>query len=74
MLELPESRLQVHCLLLLLFCLETLLRRLVPVGEGFSVHDKHVVNTVCPYIPEVADQQVSLMLKFLQSHRLIVVK
>ena len=50
----------LHVFLLLLFILirylEGILRRLVQVGEGVSVHVTHVVNTVCPSLSEVADQ------------------
>ena len=42
-----------------------------PVGEGVSVHDTHVMNTVCPSLPGVADQKVSLLLGILQHHRWI---
>ena len=30
---------------------------------GISVHDAHVVNTVSPILPEVADQEVSLLFR-----------
>ena len=26
------------------------------VGDGLSIHDTHVVNTVCPLRPEVSDE------------------
>ena len=56
------TRLQVLILLLLLFHLKTLLRCLFPVGDGVSVHNMHVINTVYPSMPEFADQQVSILL------------
>ena len=39
-----------------------LLQKLVLVGEGVSVHNIHVVNTVCTYLPEVVDYKVLLWL------------
>ena len=57
-----QAILQVFLLLLLLRRMETLPRRLVSVREGFSVHCTHVVNNVRPSMPEVADQQVFLLL------------
>ena len=59
---LPETILQVLMLRILLLHLEALLRRLFLVGEGINVHDTHVMNTVCPSLPEVAGQQISLLL------------
>ena len=41
-----ESSFQVFLILLLLHCLESLLRHLVLVGEGISVHDTHIMSTV----------------------------
>ena len=38
------------------------------VGEGVSVHDMHVVNNVCPSMPEAVDQQVYLLLQMIQIH------
>ena len=54
MADFPEASLQVYLLLLILRRLEKLLRRFVPVGEVVSVQDTHVMNTVCPYLAEVA--------------------
>ena len=45
------KRLQVLIILLLLFHLKTLIRRLFPVGDGVSVHNTHAVNTVRPSLP-----------------------
>ena len=36
---------------------------LLPIGLCISVHDTHVVNTVCPIVPEVLDQKVSLLFR-----------
>ena len=38
-------------------------RQPVLVREGVSIHNTHVMNAVCPYLPEFADQEVSLMLR-----------
>ena len=56
---LPEARL--HIIILHICRLEALLQRHVPVVEDISVHNTHVVNTFLPPLPEVADQQVSLL-------------
>ena len=72
MTELPEARLQVLILLIILRRMETLLQRLVTMGEGVIFHDTNVVNTVRLYLPEVSDQQVSLLLQMLQIHGWIV--
>ena len=32
------------------------------VGEGISIHDTHVVNTVSPSQTEVADKELPLLL------------
>ena len=34
-----------------------------PMRWGVSVHNTNVVNTVCPLLPEVTDQQVALLLR-----------
>ena len=56
-----EARLQV----LLIFCLrclvKTLLRCILNIRLGVSVHDTHVVNTVSPFIPEVPDQKAEFL-------------
>ena len=57
-----ETRLQVILLLVLLCLQEKLLQRIVPVGEGVSIHSTHVVNVIHPYLSWVLDQQVSLLL------------
>ena len=54
-------------ILIPLLChLDKLLGQLVPMREGVSVHDSHVVNNVCPSLTEVANQKVSLILIILQ--------
>ena len=58
-----EEILQVHLLLTLLRLLQTFLGGLLPIGLCISVHDTHVVNTVCPVGPEVPDQKVSLLFR-----------
>ena len=63
MAALLEEGLQVLLIFLLLRRLEEILWRLVLVGEGVSVHDTDVINTVRPYISEVAYQQISLLLQ-----------
>ena len=63
-----DKILQVILIIFLLCCLETLLRIIFLVREGFSVHDTHVVNTVRPSLPDVADQKVSLLLVIIQRH------
>ena len=68
---LPDSILQVFLLLLLLCRLETLLQRLVLVREGVSVHDTNVVETIRPSLPDVLDQQISLLIQCLLRHRSI---
>ena len=44
------------------------------VGEGISVHDTYVVNTDHTYLPDVADQQISLLLWYLFNRGRIVMK
>ena len=50
---------------------EALLWRLVPAREGASVHENHVANNSCPYLPEVADHQISLLIGRLPGSYLI---
>ena len=33
------------------------------MGLGISIHDAHVVNNVYPILPEVTDQEVSLLFR-----------
>ena len=58
-----KASLQVHLLLTPLRLLQTSLGGLLPIGLCISVHDTHVVNTVCPIGPEVPDQKVSLLFR-----------
>ena len=37
-----------------------------PVRGGVSVHNLHAVDTVCPLLPEVTDQQIALMFRELR--------
>ena len=50
--RLLEERLQIRILIILY--LKILMRRLILVGEGVSVHDMNAVNTVHTYMPYVA--------------------
>ena len=72
--EFNEAIIKVILILLLLRRLETLILRPVPVREDVSVHDKHAVNTVHSFLPEVAEEKISLLLKCIQSHGWSVVK
>ena len=58
-----EAALQVHLLLTLLRLLQTFLGRLLPIGLSISVHNTYVMNTVFPIIPEVPEQNVSLLFR-----------
>ena len=58
-----EASLQVHLLLTPFRLLQTYLRGILPIELCISVHDTHVVNTVCPIVPEVPDQKVSLLFR-----------
>ena len=51
-------------LLLLLLCrLKTILCQLVLVGEGISVHDRHVINTFHPSLSEISYEKVTLLIR-----------
>ena len=56
-----KASLQVHLLLTPLCLLQTYLGGLLPIGLCISVHNTHVVNTVCLVGPDVPDQKVSLL-------------
>ena len=56
-----EEILKLHLLLTLLRFLQKSLGGLLPIGLCISVHDTHVVNTVCPIMPEVPEKKVSLL-------------
>ena len=71
---LPEARLKVLLILLLLRRLETLLWQRVPVVEGVRVHGTHVVNTFYPFLPEVVGQKVSLLIQTLKIYGWVVDK
>ena len=58
-----KAILQLHLLLTPLRLLQTSLRGPLPIGICISVHETHVVNTVCPVGPEVPDQKVSLLFR-----------
>ena len=58
-----EASHQVHLLLSPFGLVEALLRRLAYIRQGISVHDTHVVNTVCPLLPEVLDKKVAFLFR-----------
>ena len=58
-----KASLQEHLLLTPLRLLQTFLWVPLPIGLSISVHDTHVVNTVCPVGPEVLVQKVSLLFR-----------
>ena len=62
-LTLLEASLQIHLLITPFRLVEALFWVLFLVCGGVSVHDKHVVNTVDPLLPEVLDEKVSLLLR-----------
>ena len=47
---------------LLLHCLEILLRQLVLIIVGVSIHDTQVVNSVRTYLPQVMDKDITYAL------------
>ena len=55
-----EADIEVILLLLLLGVFQKLLRSFGLVGGGVSIHDTHVVNTVCPLRIEVSDEKIPL--------------
>ena len=58
-----EAAIQVHLILNLLRLLHTFLMRLLPIGRSISVHDMHVVNTICTILPKAPEQKVSLLFR-----------
>ena len=64
-----EAYLQVHRLLTPLSLLQKLFRGFHGMGLGLSVHNTHFVNTVCPVLLEVTDQEVYLMFRGLWRRR-----
>ena len=58
-----EAALQVHILLTLIRLLQKFIGGILQIGLSISVHDLHVVNTVCPVLPEVPEQKVSLLFR-----------
>ena len=57
-----ETSLQVILLFHLLRLVKTPIRCLLHIRIGGSVHYKHVMSTVSPFLPEVMDQKVALLL------------
>ena len=68
-----EECLQLHPLLPPLRLMQALFRCFPLMGIGVSVHDIHVVNTVGPVLPEVTDQEVSLLFRGLWRRRAVLV-
>ena len=62
-----DTVIQKIILIFSLHRLKTLLWWLIPVIEGFSVQNMHVMNTVSPYLIEVMDEKVSLLIRFICS-------
>ena len=58
-----EASLQIHLLSPPFRLVEELFRVLFLVFGGVSVNETHVVNTVCPLLPEVPDKKVSLLFR-----------
>ena len=58
-----EASLHIHIFFPLFRLVEALLRLLQLLCEGVSVHDTHVVNTVCTLFPEVPDKKVALLFR-----------
>ena len=56
-----EASLQVHPLFPPFRLVQAALWILRPVLRGVGVQDPHVVDTVCPLLPEVTDHQVTLL-------------
>ena len=69
-----EASLQVFLIIILICRMEALLWRLVILGESVSVYNKHVLNIVFISLSEVADQQISRMLRHIFFHMRIVDK
>ena len=57
-----EAGLHIILPILLLCHLKTFLWWLSPVRDFISVHDTHVMNNSSPYLPEVTDEKISLLL------------
>ena len=62
MVVLLEARLRVRTFFPIFCSQEALLLWLVLVRECVSIHNLNVVHTVLPYLPEVADQQIPLLI------------
>ena len=60
-----EAGVKVFLLLLLLSGFQELIVFFGLVGGGVSIHDTHVVNTVCPLIPKVSDEDTPLQLSLI---------
>ena len=57
-----EAGVKVLLLILLLSGLHALIRIFGLIGGGVSIHNKHVVNTVCPLRLNVFDEEIPLQL------------
>ena len=51
-----ESAIELVLLLIPLCSFQSFIGVFGLVGDGISIHDTHVVNTVCPLRPEVSDE------------------
>ena len=71
---LPETRLHILLLPILIWRLEKLLCQIFPLREDFIVHNMHIMNIVCPSLLKATNQKVSLLLWVLQSYVWIFVK
>ena len=60
-----EGIVEVLPLLFALGSLQALLRGLGLVGDGVSIHNTRIVNSVRPLSPKIPDQQVPLLLYLL---------
>ena len=61
-----EASLQLHPLLPPFCPIQAPLWILRLVRQGVGVHDTHVVDTVCPLLPEVMDKKFALLLRDLR--------
>ena len=48
--------------------MEEFIQRLIEIGGGFCIQNMHVKNEVCTFLPEVLDQDISLLLGDLRHH------
>ena len=58
-----EASIQIHLLFPPFRLVEALFRVLFLVHWGVIFHNTHVVNTVCPLLPEVLDKKVAFLFR-----------